>query len=267
MTNFTDSRITESSGLAASRRYANVLWTINDENRKPHVYGVNATTGTTVATFSMKNALLTDPEAICLDHHDRLWMADLGDNDEDRPYVRVFVRGEPVPNKNYGDLTCTGYRIGYPGGTSRNAESFFVDPTTNVAYVITKEAPQSGLYRLPTTLRTDRTNTMTLVDSSMGAEVSDAAITPDGRFLLTRRKDENTTVYVHRTTDWAQIDTITVTSQTKPEGITITADQKFFWISSEGVHAPLYKVAMPADYQKVVTPPPTPPAVPATPCG
>jgi hypothetical protein len=265
MTTFQDSRITESSGLAASRRYPSVLWTQNDENKKPHVYGVNSTTGKTVATFSLRNALITDPEAISVDHLDRFWYIDCGDNDENRPYIRAFVLGEPVPTKNHGDLPCTGYRLVYPGG-ARNAESFFVNPTNGYRYIITKQAT-SALYRLPTTLRTDRNNTLVAVASSMGAFVSDAAITPDGRFLLTRRKDENTTVYVHQTSDWSLIDSITVTSQTKPEGITVAHDQLSFWISSEGVHAPFYKVSMPTAYRKAVTPATPPPPVPATPCG
>lgn len=266
MVAFVDDRITESSGLTASRRYPSVLWTINDENVKPHVYGVNTTTGKTVATFSLRNALIQDPEAIARDSHDRLFYSDIGDNDSNRPYVRLFKLGEPVPNKSHGDLACTGYRLGYPGGTSRNAESFFVHPTTDVAYIITKETP-SALYRLPAKLRTDKTNTLVLVDSSMGDEVSDASITPDGRFLLTRRKDQNTTVYVHQTTNWDQVGTITVPSQTKPEGIAVAADQLSFWVSSEGENAPLYKVTMPAAYQPVQAPAIPKPTPPATPCG
>lgn len=267
MTTFQDSRITESSGLAISRRYSSVLWTINDENKKPQVYGVNKHTGATVCTFSLRNAAIQDPEAISRDHHDRLWYLDSGDNDSNRDYIRAYVLGEPVPNGNLGDLACTGYRLVYPGGTSRNAESFFVDPATNRGNIITKES-SSKLFRLPAKLRTDRNNTLELVDSSMGAYVSDAAITPDGRFLLTRRQDENTTVFVHRTSDWAQIDTITVPSQVKPEGITVAANQESFWISSEGKFAPFYNVSMPVAYRKVVTPPPAPPSpTPATPCG
>lgn len=266
MTNFVDPRITESSGLAASRKYTNVLWTMNDENTKPQVFAVNATTGKTVATFSWKNASIQDPEAISVDHVSRLWYADIGDNVPDRTFVRLFVRGEPAPNKNHGDLTWTCYRLAYPGATSRNAESFFVHPTTGVGYIITKEAT-SALYRLPDKLRTDRVNTLVLVDSSMGAMVADAAITPDGRFILTRRESQNTTVYVHQTSDWAQVDTIAVPSQTKPEGITVAPDQTSFWISTEGTDAPLHQVSMPAAYRKVTTPAPTPPPAPATPCG
>lgn len=264
MVYFVDDRITESSGLAASRKYP-ILWTINDEPTKPQVFGVDIPSGKTKATFSLKGASITDPEAISLDRHDRLLYFDVGDNSSDRSYVRVYVLGEPIPNKNYGDLACTGYRLTYPGGP-RNAEAGFVSPLTDVIYIISKEA-SSALYRLPSILRTDRTNTLTLVDSSMGADVSDAAITPDGRFLLTRRKDQNTTVYVHQTSNWDQIDTITVPSQTKPEGITVAADQLSFWISSEGVHAPYYQVTMPTAYRKVAAPVTPAPVIPATPCG
>jgi dipeptidyl aminopeptidase/acylaminoacyl peptidase len=265
MVAFTDSRISESSGLATSSDPA-VLWTLNDEPAKPHAFGVNTGTGDTVATFSLAGASLHDPEAIFRDHLRRLWYFDTGDNDSDRPYVRVFVLGEPAPNGNHGDLGHTMYKLSYPGG-ARNAEAGFVQPTTNTAYIISKEA-SSKLYSLPAKIYTDRVNPLTLVHSSMGADVSDASITPDGRFLLSRRQDENTTVYVQRTSDWGFETPVTVPSQTKPEGIAVATDQLSFWISSEGSHAPLYQVSMPTAYRPAAAvPPPKPPSFPASPCG
>jgi hypothetical protein len=273
---FSDSRIGEASGFARSITTPSMLWTINDENTKPQVFGVDSASGKTEATFSWKKATITDPEAICVDPQARIWYADIGDNSAVRSKVQLLVRGEPGPG-DHGNLTFTRYWLDYPGGP-RNAESFLINPITGDRYVISKEAT-SKLYKLPDVLQTGKAvNRLTLVASTFGAEVSDAAFTPDGRFVLSRRKDENTTVYVHETTGWTQADTITVPSQVKPEGITVAADQMSFWISSEGRFAPFHNVPMPSAYQPLAPtspapppphaspPSPTPPK-PATPCG
>lgn len=271
MPSFVDPRISEASAFARSITTPSILWTINDENTKPQVFGVDSTTGKTEATFSWKGANITDPEAIEVDPDRRIWYADIGDNTSVRDKVRVFVRGEPGPG-NHGGLTYTRYWLDYPGG-ARNAESFLINPITGDRYVISKEGT-SKLYKLPDVLKAGtKVNRLELVASTFGANVADAAFTPDGRFVLTRRESQNTTVYVHQASDWTEIDTITVPSQVKPEGITVAADQLSFWISSEGQFAPFYNVAMPSAYQPLAPTEPTatpgspPPPVPATPCG
>ena len=47
-----DPRITESSGLAASRLHPGVYWTHNDSDDGPYVYAVDSRTGKTVATIT-----------------------------------------------------------------------------------------------------------------------------------------------------------------------------------------------------------------------
>lgn len=49
-----DPRITESSGLAASRAHPGIYWTHNDSDDGPYVYAVDSRTGKTVATITMK---------------------------------------------------------------------------------------------------------------------------------------------------------------------------------------------------------------------
>jgi hypothetical protein len=272
MPQFADARLGESSGFARSITTPSMLWTMNDENTKPQVFGIDSATGKTVATFSWKKASIVDPEAIVVDPQARLWYADIGDNVPSfRSKVQVLVRGEPGPG-NHGGLTFTRYWLDYPGGP-RNAESFLINPRTGDRYVITKEAT-SKLYKLPDVLKAGKAvNRLTLVASTFGAMVADAAFTPDGRFVLSRREGQDTTVYVHETTGWTEVGTIAVPSQVKPEGITVAADQLSFWISTEGQYAPFYNVAMPSAYQPLAptAPAPTPgspkPPPPANPCG
>ncbi|MGC5410674.1 ABC transporter substrate-binding protein, partial [Streptomyces sp. DT225] len=49
-----DPRITESSGLAASRLHPGIYWTHNDSDDGPYVFAVDSRTGKTVATITMK---------------------------------------------------------------------------------------------------------------------------------------------------------------------------------------------------------------------
>jgi hypothetical protein len=162
--------------------------------------------------------------------------------------------------------------------TCRLSESFLINPVSGARYVITKEAT-SKLYKLPDVLKAGKAvNRLALVASTFGANVADAAFTPDGRFVLYRRESQDTTVYVQETAGWTLAGTIAVPSQIKPEGITVAADQLSFWISTEGQYAPFYNVAMPPAYQPLapVSPAPRPPhssppspkpPPPANPCG
>lgn len=49
-----DPRITESSGLAASRAHPGVYWTHNDSDDGPYVFAVDSRTGKTLATITMR---------------------------------------------------------------------------------------------------------------------------------------------------------------------------------------------------------------------
>lgn len=245
--------------MAMSLSTPNAAYTNNDENGI--LFLVDLTTGNTIGTFSLSGYTEVDPEACSVDMQGRFWLGDLGDNSASRSEVAIYLVGsEPGPG-NHGAISATKYRFKYPSG-KHNAETLITGKTTSEMYVITKETP-SRLYRLPDNLDPSGINVFIDTGINMGDLVSDGAFTPDRRFVLTRRKDENTTVFVHDpAASFAQIDTITVTSQTKPEGITVALDQLSFWGSSEGKFAPLINPAMPSAYQPEA---PTPP--PSNPCG
>ncbi|CAM5631922.1 hypothetical protein SANTM175S_05420 [Streptomyces antimycoticus] len=76
-----DPRITESSGLAASRLHPGVYWTHNDSSDGPYVYAVDGKTGKTVARVVLRG--IGDPrdvEAISIGADGNVYVGDIGDN-------------------------------------------------------------------------------------------------------------------------------------------------------------------------------------------
>src|SRR6185312_12124692 len=76
-----DPRITESSGLAASRLHPGVYWTHNDSDDGPYLYAVDSATGDTVARITLTGiGEPRDVEAISIGPDNRIFVGDIGDN-------------------------------------------------------------------------------------------------------------------------------------------------------------------------------------------
>ena len=100
-----DPRITESSGLAASRIHPGVYWTHNDSDDGPYVYAVDSRTGKTVATITMQGVgEPRDVEAISLGPDGNLYVGDIGDN-LDGSWDHVWIYRFPEPKRLADDQT------------------------------------------------------------------------------------------------------------------------------------------------------------------
>src|SRR4029453_7008487 len=75
-----DARITESSGLAVDSA-GNMYWTVNDSGDRGVAYGIGLD-GTVQGTLNFR-AQPDDVEAVAV-YEDRLYIADIGDNNRDR---------------------------------------------------------------------------------------------------------------------------------------------------------------------------------------
>ena len=96
-------QINEASGLAPSRLYPGVLWTINDGGDDPLLYAVG-TDGADLGTFRVEGAKNFDWEALAgfrLRDTAYLLIADVGDNWEQRQSATLYVVEEP-------DITAIG---------------------------------------------------------------------------------------------------------------------------------------------------------------
>lgn len=180
----TDSRITESSGLAASRAHRDVYWTHNDSDDGPFVYAVDGRTGKTAATVTLQGIQPRDVEAVSVGPDGDVYVADIGDNRGGTwPEVWIYRFPEPESLRNT-TVTPVRYTVRYADGP-RDAESVMVHPETGRVYVASKEGGDAGVYAAPETLSASGVNTFRRV-GNVRSEATDAAFSPDGTRLLVR---------------------------------------------------------------------------------
>ncbi|MEV7885871.1 WD40 repeat domain-containing protein [Streptomyces sp. NPDC002817] len=180
-----DSRIIESSGLAASRQHPGIYWTHNDQDSGSYLYAVDSSTGETVARITLSGVgQQRDVEAVAIGPDNQIYVGDIGDNDGVTwPYVWIYQLPEP---KNLTDQTIRAkqYVVKYSDG-SRDAESMIVHPRTGRVYIIDKQEDGGHLYEGPAKLSTSGANVFKPV-APVDLWATDAAFSPDGQQLAVR---------------------------------------------------------------------------------
>ncbi|MFC8995531.1 WD40 repeat domain-containing protein [Streptomyces rochei] len=180
-----DPRITESSGLAASRLHPGVYWTHNDQDTGPYLYAVDGSTGETVARVALSGVgTPRDVEAISIGPGNKIFVGDIGDNlGGTWPYVWIYELPEPTELKDQ-TVKATQYVVKYADG-ARDAESMVVHPKTGRVYIVDKNEDGGHLYEGPAKLSASGTNVFRpTVPVELWA--TDAAFSPDGKTLAVR---------------------------------------------------------------------------------
>ena len=231
------SRITESSGIAASYTYPDVAYTLNDNSEdRQTVYSFRISTGKLLGKTELPYKKRGNTESIYADPKGRLWIGDLGDNDNKRTDAAIIRFTEPGP----GNRAPTGlirFPVRYSNGKP-NVEALLVNPVNDRVYLIDKRSSAALLYRLPATLVPNRPNVARPTDFSMPAEVSDAVISRDGRTAIVRTADN---VQFFRTHLWVRYAVFDVPDLVNPESVTIEPGQRTFLFGSEGKNSPVYR--------------------------
>ncbi len=179
-----DPRITESSGLAASRVHPGVYWTHNDSDDGAFVYAVDSRSGETVATLTLRGVgAPRDVEAISIGADGNIYVGDIGDN-LGGTWDHVWIYRFPEPRK-LGDATvdATQFTVEYADG-ARDAEALMVHPRTGRVYIASKNEDGGGLYEGPARLSAGGTNVFRRVGEVPW--VTDGAFSPDGKELVLR---------------------------------------------------------------------------------
>ncbi|WP_329281604.1 WD40 repeat domain-containing protein [Streptomyces sp. NBC_00691] len=226
-----DSRVTESSGLAASRAHPGIYWTHNDQDA-PLIYGIDSRTGKTVATLTMQGVgTPRDMEAIAVGPDGDIYVGDIGDNlDGSWDHVWIYRFPEPKVLKDQ-KVAARQYVVKYADG-ARNAEALMVHSKTGRVYIASKNEDGGGLYEGPERLSSSGTNTFRRVGEVPW--VTDGAFSPDGGHLVLRG------YLMAREYAWKDGrlgdggTSIGAPFQGQAESVTYTTDGSAFMLGSEG---------------------------------
>lgn len=143
----------EASGLAASRRDAEILWIHDDSGGPAQLYAVD-TTGRLRATLEIDGAKNNDWEeisAVELDGKSWLVIGDIGDNDAKRKRVSLHFVEEPALARDRRSTALTAkpaatLRLTFADGP-RDCEAFAIDPHERAVYLLSKRDATPRLYR------------------------------------------------------------------------------------------------------------------------
>ncbi|MDQ0794741.1 WD40 repeat domain-containing protein [Streptomyces sp. B1I3] len=234
-----DPRITESSGLAASRLHPGVYWTHNDSEDGPYVYAVDSRTGKTVATITMRGVgEPRDVEAISLGPDGNLYVGDIGDNlDGSWDHVWIYRFPEPVKLAD-ATVRATQFDVTYADGP-RDAEAMMVHPKTGRVYIASKNEDGGGLYEGPAKLATGGNNVFRRVGEVPW--VTDGAFSPDGKELVLRSYF-STRGYAFANGRLGADHRVTVPLQGQAESVTYTSDGSAMMFGSEGERSEVVRV-------------------------
>lgn len=227
-----DPRVTESSGLAASRQHPGVYWTHNDSDDGPHLYAVDGSTGDTVARLTLTGiGTPRDVEAISVGPGDRLFVADVGDNlGGTWPYVWIYELSEPERLQD-ATVRATQYVVKYADGP-RDAEAMVVHPKTGRVYLIDKHEDGGHLYEGPEKLSPSGDNVFRPV-APVELWTTDAALSPDGQHLAVRGYFGG----IHYAWNGGKLERegrLSVPLQGQGESVTYSADGSRLLFGSEG---------------------------------
>ena len=235
--------VRESSGLALSRRSANLLWTHNDAGNDPVLFATD-TSGRLIGRLAVSGARLVDWEDLqtgpCKSG-DCLFIGDIGDNDGKRASVTVYV--VPEPEMHGGDAraeAAEAIELRYPDGP-QDAEAFFLLPS-GALFIVTKgrDAP-IVLYRasVPTsgsTAQLERVRELRKRPSDKLDRVTGASASPDGKWVALRTYRS---LHLYRTADLladgprgSQTTDLAPLGEPKGEAVALS-DPSAIWLSSE----------------------------------
>lgn len=228
-----DPRITESSGLAASVAHPGIAYTFNDSGHSPQVFAVDIATGKTVGVTSVEGATWKDAEAISL-WGGMVWIADIGTNLQTRTDQALY--GIPEPGRGNHRVRASRYPLTFAG--KAEFEAMAILPGRIDFY--SKGWPSGVAYTVKAPLKKDAQNVVFRTRRATPAWTTDATTTANGRLVLVRGL---VVVEIRDATTWKlrYSDVIPVLQQ--GESITLEASGKSYLIGSEGKDSPLVRIA------------------------
>lgn len=222
----------EVSGLTWSARHPGVVWAHDDSGGGPRLYAVDTSDCRVRATLTLAGAEARDLEAIATGADAAgepvLWAADIGDNVDSWPDVRVLAVPEP---RRLVDavVAVTTYEFTY-ADRPHDAETLLADPARERLWPVTKQLARGGLYVLPSPLRAGTVMTAKRV-ADVGGLTTDGSVAPDGsRYVLRDYLDAR--VY-DGLPPGEEIVRVELPAQPQGEAVTWAADGRALVVASE----------------------------------
>lgn len=245
---FDDTRLSEISGMAPSRRQANLIWLHNDSGDEAVLYGIDARTCATVGELRLRGVTARDFEGLASSVDERgrpfLWVGDIGDNRDSWSDVSIYRVREP---RRSGVLTrpAQRWRFTYPD-RPHNAETLLV--VDDRTWVATWQLASGGMYSVP---RKSKVAIAKRV-GDVGSLVTDGAIHPSGSGYVLR---DYLDLHVFQgLPPGRRIAKLPLPAQVQGEAVTWTPDGRGVWITSER-DARLLRVEIPPSILASLRPP------------
>ncbi len=218
--------LSESSGLARSRREPSVLWTHNDSGDSPRLFAFSMQ-GKWLETVEVKKAKSIDWEDMCSfvqDDVSYLAIADVGDNAFMRSYVSIYGLREPAVDANAQDddkkkkdkdkkgkkpeksssKVDFEVRVTYPVGPI-NCEAIAYDPWRRQFILATKEQLQSRIYAVAFDPKLEDQQVVAQLITTVAVPlVTGASISDDGQLLALATYGPTCLLRRPTKTDWAR---------------------------------------------------------------
>lgn len=224
-----DPDIHESSGLVDA---GPVVYTVNDSGSDPMLYALDSGTGETLG-ITPYAAEVEDTEALAPGRGRHVWVGDIGDNLGRRPSVAVY-------DVRPGRAGARRFELVYPDGP-RDAEALLAHPETGRLFVVSKRVFGGVVYAAPRTLDQERTNQLASFARVPGL-VTGGEFLSDGEHVLLRTYG---TASVFTFPAFQLVGTVTLPDQQQGEALSVGPDGRVL-VSSEGMHAKVFRIDLPA---------------------
>ncbi|MFH1110607.1 MAG: PKD domain-containing protein [Planctomycetota bacterium] len=194
----------EASGLVASRKNPDVLWTHNDDTGDNRVFAININ-GSLLGTYTLGSGS-NDPEDIAIGPGpvpgvDYLYWGNIGDNNNVRSTIFVKRVPEPTISANQAppvnvslagvDTLTFVYPTGSYAPSHKDAETLLVDPLSGDIYIVTKRTAAGMVYRAAYPQSTTQVTTLEYVTSIDWGGAVGGDVSPDGQLIIIRRYSGN----------------------------------------------------------------------------
>ena len=246
-------RVTEASGIVASRKNPGVLWVHNDSGDSAQVYAINPE-GKLHGTYRIRGARCRDWEDIAIGpgadpRRDTLCIGDIGDNQARHPSITIYCVQEPKvdPNRlsvNMAIGPAESVELVYPDGP-RDAETLMVDPLNGDIYIISKRDLLCRVYRAPYPQSTKKRTVLEPVTRLPWGLAVGGDVSPDGRLVMVRGV-LNASMWVRPKGEplWRAFGAthvgLELIREPQGEGICFDADGRGYFTIGEMKHPPIY---------------------------